>query len=63
LFVLMNAGLRQAAITTYGRARHSDNVVRDVTVAPVLKAKLQCFAGSVERVQQNAMKRMVMVCG
>jgi hypothetical protein len=48
LFVVMNAGLRQAAITTYGRARHSDNVVRDVTVAPVLQAKLQCFASAAQ---------------
>jgi hypothetical protein len=48
LFVLMNAGLRQAAITTYGRGRHSDNVIRDVTVAPVLQAKLQCFASAAQ---------------
>jgi hypothetical protein len=48
LFVLMNAGLRKAAITTYGRVRHSDNVVRDVTVAPVLQAKLQCFASAAQ---------------
>jgi hypothetical protein len=44
LFVLMNAGLRQAAVTTYGRARHSDTVVREATVAPSLQVKLQCFA-------------------
>jgi hypothetical protein len=48
LFVLINAGLRQAAVTTYGRARHSDNVVRDVTVAPVLQTKLQCFASAAQ---------------
>jgi hypothetical protein len=48
LFVLMNAGLRQAAITTYGRARRSDNVVRDVTVSPPLQAKLQCFASATQ---------------
>ena len=44
LFVLMNAGLRQAAITTYGRVRHSDNVMHDITVSPTLQTKLQCFA-------------------
>lgn len=45
LFVLMNAGLRQSAVTTYGRRTQSDNVVRDATVARSLQAKLQCFAG------------------
>jgi hypothetical protein len=44
LFVLMNSGLRHSAITTYGRGRRPDNVLRDVTVAPPLQAKLQCFA-------------------
>jgi hypothetical protein len=44
LFVLMNSGLRHSAITTYGRGRHSDNVVRDATVSPTLQTKLQCFA-------------------
>jgi len=48
LFVLMNAGLRQAAITTYGRGRHSDNVVRDVTISPPLRTKLQCFASAAQ---------------
>jgi hypothetical protein len=48
LSVLMNAGLRQSAVTTYGRARHSDNVVRDITVAPVVRAKLQCFASAAQ---------------
>ena len=48
LSVLMNAGMRQAAITTYGRARHSDNVVRDVTVSPPLQTKLRCFANATQ---------------
>jgi len=48
LFVLMNAGMRQAAITTYGRARHSDNVVRDATVSSPLQTKLQCFASATQ---------------
>ena len=48
LSVLMNAGMRQAAITTYGRARHSDDVVRDVTVSPPLQTKLQCFASAAQ---------------
>jgi hypothetical protein len=46
LFVLMNAGLRQSAVTAYGRARHSDNIVREATVTPPLQAKLQCFANA-----------------
>jgi len=48
LLVLMKAGLRQSAVTTYGRARHSDNIVRETTVAPPLQAKLQCFASAVQ---------------
>ncbi|MFL5268059.1 MAG: hypothetical protein ACJ8AH_15950 [Stellaceae bacterium] len=44
LFVLLNAGLRQAAITTYGHRKYSDSIVRDVNVAPFLQTKLQCFA-------------------
>jgi hypothetical protein len=48
LFVLMNAGLRQIAITTYGRRSHSDDVVRDVTVSPPLRTKLQCFASAAQ---------------
>jgi hypothetical protein len=49
LFVVTNAGLRQAAIiTTYGRARHSDNVVRDGIVVPPLQTKLQCFASAAQ---------------
>jgi hypothetical protein len=43
LFVLINAGLRQASVTTYGRVRHLDNIVRDVNVTPFLQTKLQCF--------------------
>jgi hypothetical protein len=46
LFVLMNAGLRQSAVTTYGRTRHSDNIVREAAVAPSLRTKLQCFASA-----------------
>jgi hypothetical protein len=48
LFVLMNAGLRQIAITTYGRRRYSDNIVREVAVAPPLQTKLQCFASAAQ---------------
>jgi hypothetical protein len=48
LFVLINAGMRQAAITTYGRGRHSDNLVREATVSPPLQTKLQCFASTAQ---------------
>jgi hypothetical protein len=44
LFVLMNAGLRQATVTSYGRGRHSDNIISGQTVPLPLQSKLQCFA-------------------
>jgi len=46
LVVLTSAGLRKSAVTTYGRARYSDSVVRDLTVPPFLRTKLQCFASA-----------------
>jgi hypothetical protein len=48
LFVVMSAGLQQATITTYGRGRHSDNVVRDASVVRPLRTKLQCFASATQ---------------
>src|SRR5262249_55955637 len=41
LFVLMNPGLRQTAITS---GKYSDSIVRNGNVAPLVQTKLQCFA-------------------
>jgi len=46
LFVLTSAGLRQSAVTTFGRTTHLDSMVRDLKVPPFLQTKLQCFASA-----------------
>jgi hypothetical protein len=43
LLVLIKAGLSQVSISTHGRAKYSDYVVRNASVAPLLQTKLQCM--------------------